>query len=102
MLAGPQRADRALVGGQRGQVVAAEALDRDHGPAEQRGGGRADRVPNAGVVVEPLPPADEPQPGAAVVAADRLRVEPAVDGSWYSAAQAGHIGNPRIVVVSRS
>ncbi len=57
VLAGPQRADRVLVGGQRGQVVAAEALHRDHGPAEQRGRGRRRSGPPVAGAIVGEPPA---------------------------------------------
>ena len=74
VLARAQRADRGLVGGEGGEVVAAEALDGDDGAGPQRGGRGGDRVGRR--VPAPRPP----QPRPARRAAHRLRVEPPVRG----------------------
>ena len=72
---GPQRSDHRLVVDPTGQVIAADALDRDHGARGQclLGG------PQRGIgSVDPVGVRGEPQRRPAVRASDRLRVEAAI------------------------
>ena len=88
--------DGGLVGGERGQVVAAEALDGDAPPRPA-----ARRPPRrSGRPSVRRRPRREPQRRTAVRAAHRLRVEPPVGRVVVLRARtSAHIGKPAIVVV---
>ena len=103
MLARAQCRHRRLVGGDAGEVVAADALDREDGAGAEHRRGGLERIA-AGGVAEPRPVGvDEPGSRAAVRARVRLRVKAAIDGIVVlgSAAlahlEAGHRGQRAVV-----
>ena len=103
VLARAQLGHRGLVVGPAGEVEAADALHRDDRPAEQRAGGRLERVARARVLdVEPAR-VDEPHPRPAVGAGVRLGVEAAVRRVLVLArGRPGTSRTPAIVVFGRS
>jgi hypothetical protein len=83
----------------RGEVVAAEALDRDDRAAAQEIRGARDRIAGLGLALARL----EHEARAACGAAHGLRVEAAVTRIGVLARRTrAHIANPPIVVAARS
>ena len=76
VLAFPQRRRRALAARVHRQVIAAHALDGEHLSAPQQASRRRQRLPGQ----QRSGRGQQPQPGPAGRAADRLRVKPAVGG----------------------
>ena len=109
VLAGPQPGRGVLAGGVGGQVVPAEALDRQHLALAQRPRRRGQHAQPPAPRLPRVPPPGRrhrpsrshsrgPQAGQQVGWAWNRRSA----GSWYSAAQAGHMVNAAIVVSGRS
>ena len=102
VLAVAQPLDGCVGGCVAGEVVAAQSLDRHDLAAGQRGLGRAEGRVGAlhrpGLGRYASNHRRGPQSGQATGWAWKRRSA----GSWYSAAQAGHIGKPAMVVLGRS
>ena len=87
-----------LAGGVDGQVVAAQALDREDLAGREQFGGLGERVAGQRVPGLVAQRSRGPQAGQQVGWAWKRRSA----GSWYSAAHAGHMANGAMVVNGRS